>query len=291
MKLKIVPDVIDERNFSHVNFQSTIRDAARYMCRQKMNAVPIMRGDGTLKGIFTDRDITYRVVAPGLNPDLTHLLNVMTTTPETVAADASVPVALHKMHAGRYRHLPVLDGQSLFGMVSISDLYTTAYAELVEKLTGRELKEFLSKTIIPNVIKDQDVTLFSGTQTVREAAQSMADRHVGSILISGDGGLEGIFTESDVAHRVIAQDLDPDQTKLADVMSPDPETVAPDDTCKDVLDRMCSGHFRHLPVVDFQGVRGIASVRDIFAVMQPHIEKEFGSGDSRWDRFLEAFKD
>ncbi len=291
MQLKIVPDVIASKDFSHIDFKATIREAAQYMRERRMSAVPITRGDGSLRGILTDRDVTYRVVAPGLSPDTTHLLNVTTREPETISSDATVPVALHKMHLGRYRHLPILDGDSLWGLVSISDLYACAYDELLDQLTGREIREFLDKTIIPHVITEQEVTPFSADTTVREAAQFMADRHVGSVLIVTDGELEGIFTEADVVNRVVARGMDPEETKLSAVMTREPESVAPDDTCKVVLERMCRGRYRHLPVVDYRGVRGIASVRDVFAVLQPRIEKEFGRSSAWWTGLKELLEE
>src|SRR3546814_2047943 len=76
----------------------------------------------------------------------------------------------------------------------------------------------------------------------------MAERHSGAVL-SGEGNrLQGIFTERDLLIRVIARGLDPDATQLKEVMTPDPDTVGPNDWASLALERMRSSGYRHVPV-------------------------------------------
>jgi predicted O-linked N-acetylglucosamine transferase (SPINDLY family) len=68
--------------------------------------------------------------------------------------------------------------------------------------------------------------------------------------------MAGIFTERDVMTKVVAARRDPDTTLLAEVMTPNPDTIAPDNAASDALDMMRKHNYRHLPVVD--GARLIA---------------------------------
>src|SRR3546814_11024537 len=93
----------------------------------------------------------------------------------------------------------------------------------------------------------------------------MAERHIGAVLIGEGNRLQGIFTERDLLIRVIARGLDPDATQLKEVMTPDPDTVGPNDWASLALERMRSSGYRHVPVVDDGIVVGIVSLRDLYA--------------------------
>ena len=89
--------------------------------------------EDSLKGIFTERDVSLRVIATGLNPDVTPLVDVMTKDPVTLKPVDKAFGALQSMLAGDYRHIPVLDDESLVGIVSIRDIYGCVEARLEEE--------------------------------------------------------------------------------------------------------------------------------------------------------------
>ena len=120
----------------------------------------------------------------------------------------------------------------------------------------------MARKIIPDVVHDQELVQLAPDATVREAARQMAARQVGATLVGKSGRLVGIFTERDLLARVVACGLDPAKTKLAEVMTRDPATVAPSQRSLDALHVMDEGGFRHLAVVDRGRVRGIVSLRD-----------------------------
>ncbi len=120
----------------------------------------------------------------------------------------------------------------------------------------------MSRKIIPDVVHDQELVQLAPEETVREAARQMAARRVGAALVSEGGTLVGIFTERDLLNRVVARDLDPAKTKLSEVMTRNPATVAPSQRSVDALHLMHEGGFRHLPVVERGRIRGIVSLRD-----------------------------
>ena len=129
MLRKIVPDVIGEQQVARVGRKATAREAAKLMRTHDVGAVLIMAGD-ILEGILTVNDMTYRVVAEGRDPDKTAVGEVMTRDPDTVAPDTTAIEALRLMQDGGYRHLPVLDGGSVLGVVSRRDFFGVEKARL-----------------------------------------------------------------------------------------------------------------------------------------------------------------
>jgi CBS domain-containing protein len=129
MPRRIIPDVIREQHVANVREQATVREAAKLMREHNVGAVPIVE-DGALKGILTVNDMTYRVIAEGRDPDKTFVREVMTPDPDTVSSDTAAIDALRLMQDGGYRHLPVVDGGRVLGLVSRRDFYGVEKARL-----------------------------------------------------------------------------------------------------------------------------------------------------------------
>jgi CBS domain-containing protein len=97
---------------------TSVRRAAKLMADKNAGAVLVVADEGRLAGIFTERDLAFRVVAQGRDPDATILVDVMTPSPRTIDADEPFGYALLLMHEGGFRHLPVLEDGKLIGIVS-----------------------------------------------------------------------------------------------------------------------------------------------------------------------------
>ena len=131
------------------------------------------------------------------------------------------------------------------------------------------------RRLIPDVVHDQDLLKLPASATVREAAIEMRARHVGAVLITApDGRLEGIFTERDVVTRVVADDKNPTNTTLAEVMTPNPSTIEPNRTAIEALRRMHDGGYRHLPIVSSGQLVGIVSRRDFWGIEKARVDDE-----------------
>lgn len=102
--------------------------------------------------------------------------------------------------------------------------------------------------------------------TVHEAAQLMAEKRIGAILVMEDEALQGIFTERDALYRIIAEGRDPAKTTLAEVMTGSVMTLNLDDTVGDALRLMRDMNFRHLPLVEGEEVCAILSLRDFIGI-------------------------
>ena len=112
------------------------------------------------------------------------------------------------------------------------------------------------------IIENQELVSAPGSMTVREAARLMKERRVGAVIIVEDGKLAGIFTERDVVFAVVAEDRDARTTRLAEVMTRDPQTIHPDKPFPDALHIMHERGFRHVPVVEDGRPVGMISARD-----------------------------
>ena len=119
--MKTLRDLIKDRRFYSVDATRTVLEAARYMMEHNVGAVPVLRS-GDLVGILSERDIMNRVVAVGRTPGTTAVSEVMTANPRAVPADETIEECLFIMREFGFRHLPIVDGKELKGLVSLRDV-------------------------------------------------------------------------------------------------------------------------------------------------------------------------
>jgi CBS domain-containing protein len=98
----------------------TMRDAIRLMSYRDVGALAVVR-DRRLVGILTERDV-LRACADEADLDVVQIGDWMTRDPDALDPDMTVGEAAEWMLAAGYRHLPILDGVSVVGMVSIKDI-------------------------------------------------------------------------------------------------------------------------------------------------------------------------
>jgi CBS domain-containing protein len=113
-----------------------------------------------------------------------------------------------------------------------------------------------------SILAGQTPTTTAKTATVLEAALLMKEHGKGALLVVDGSRLVGIFTERDALFRVIAAGRDPGSTRVADVMTPQPQTIHPDEPFTRALRIMHQAGFRHLPVVEHGRPLGVVSARD-----------------------------
>ena len=100
---------------------TSVGDAVRLLAERRIGAVPVMAG-GKVVGIFSERDVVYQLAVHGPAMLEKTVGEVMTSPPITVEPRTDVLDALGLMTRRRIRHLPVMDGESVRGFVSIGDL-------------------------------------------------------------------------------------------------------------------------------------------------------------------------
>ena len=112
--------------------------------------------------------------------------------------------------------------------------------------------------------RTQGVITTSIWSTVADAAAMMSERNIGCILVvDGEGRLAGILSERDVLNRVVAKGMDPNSTRVAQVMTSDLACCRPGTGMDDARAIMAERKIRHLPVVDAERAVGMISSRDV----------------------------
>jgi CBS domain-containing protein len=108
------------------------------------------------------------------------------------------------------------------------------------------------------------VSLTTPDTSVAEAAAGMVEANVGSAIVMQGRFLAGILTERDVL-RSAASGEDLRASRVAEWMTPDPQSVTPDTSVEEAAGLMLKNGFRHLPVMEGRTVCGVVSLRDLFA--------------------------
>jgi CBS domain-containing protein len=114
-------------------------------------------------------------------------------------------------------------------------------------------------------IMHRDLVTVDPTFNVTRAAGAMSAGRAGSALVLEHGSLVGIFTERDIL-RAMSESPKADAARVSSVsewMTRDPVTIGPEATVGEALDRMLSGGFRHLPVMEGDSLVGMVSMRDL----------------------------
>jgi len=115
------------------------------------------------------------------------------------------------------------------------------------------------------MIKGPDVIVAAPDSTVEEAATLMGQANVGSVVIKDGETVAGIFTERDMLKRVIAKGLDPQVTRLSEVMSSPVKDCSLDETVVACAQRLKQDYIRHLAVIEDGALVGLIGLRDVMS--------------------------
>jgi CBS domain-containing protein len=130
------------------------------------------------------------------------------------------------------------------------------------------------------IVKDQNPLMLRPDDTVRTACERMCERRVGAVLVTdADAVLKGVFTGRD-AVGAICRGGDPATLLLSEVMTVNPDSIAPEKKAIDALHMMSDGGYRHLPVTVDGKVVGIVSRRDFKGLELDQFEDQ----QSLWER-------
>jgi CBS domain-containing protein len=137
-------DVLDSKGWETVvtNENVTATEAVKLMCEKHVGAVVITDAKGQIGGILTERDILRRYAEHGNKLGELKVSKLMTRKVETAAPDASVDEVLNIMTDRRFRHIPVVRGGKLVGIVSIGDMVKAMLQEKMQEADS--LREYIT---------------------------------------------------------------------------------------------------------------------------------------------------
>ncbi|PVU93668.1 hypothetical protein BB561_003120 [Smittium simulii] len=271
----------------------TIHEAAKLMAAKRAACVLVVDQEDRLVGIFTAKDIAFRVIAEGKNIHTTLVKEIATSDPFCVVSDASAIDALNTMVEKNFRHLPICNEEGdVIGLLDIlkcmydaldkmDRAYQTAQ-NLYNALEGvqREwsvqseqlihfvdtLREKMNYPTVESVVTNSKPLIVTPKTSVYEIAQLMkvANTTAALVIDEGQGLIAGIFTSKDIVLRVIAADIDPYKCSVVRVMTPQPDTISPETPIIDALIQMHQKNYLNLPIIKENGqIMGVANVLNL----------------------------
>lgn len=117
----LIRDLLQNQETVAAGVETSVLEVARMMVERNIGAVPIL-DRGRLVGIFSERDLMSRVVVAARDPANTLVKEVMTEDPLTVNPTEELATCMTLMRRHGFRHLPVCDGSTLQGVVSLRDV-------------------------------------------------------------------------------------------------------------------------------------------------------------------------
>ncbi|RCI11620.1 hypothetical protein L249_7579 [Ophiocordyceps polyrhachis-furcata BCC 54312] len=295
---------------------TTVSEAAQLMAAKREDCVLVTDDDDRIAGIFTAKDLAFRVVGAGHKAANITIAEIMTKNPLCARTDTSATDALDLMVRKGFRHLPVMDeNQDISGVLDITKCFydameklERAYAssrKLYDALEGVQselgatqpqqiiqyveaLRSKMSGPTLESVLNGIPPTTVSVRTSVKEAAAMMKEHHTTAVLVQDQGAITGIFTSKDVVLRVIAPGLDPANCSVVRVMTPHPDFAPMDMTIQAALRKMHDGHYLNLPVMNDGGE--IVGMVDVLKLTYATLEQinTMSSGDSEgpaWNKF------
>jgi CBS domain-containing protein len=281
-----------------VSPNSSIRDTGMVMAEHRHGAL-VVNENGVLVGIFTFKDMMSRAVANELDIDSVPVCEVMTAHPETVLPEITVLEALQIMADNKFLTLPVCESSGhVLGVVDALDViygcggsegWRSVFSRAMEASddgnsvlsghsksvnsvgTGRSKDRKKSAKTVSNLRPSKPILSLSTESIVSVAQLLQRKRGDSSLVVTPEGDLAGILTDTDFTRRAVARNIDPETTPVSAIMTPDPTCVALSDSALDALTTMVENHFRHLPVVDDEGA--VVGVLDIGKCLNDAIER------------------
>ncbi|TPX18257.1 uncharacterized protein E0L32_002766 [Thyridium curvatum] len=296
--------------------QTTVAEAAQLMAAKREDCVLVTDDDDRIAGIFTAKDLAFRVVGAGQKPSSVTIAEIMTKNPLCARTDTSATDALDLMVRKGFRHLPVMDeNQDISGILDITKCFYDAMEKLeraysssrklYDALEGVQselgtsqpqqiiqyveaLRSKMSGPTLESVLDGRPPTTVSVRTPVKEAAQLMKENHTTAVLVQDQGAITGIFTSKDVVLRVIAPGLDPATCSVVRVMTPHPDFAPMDMSIQAALRKMHDGHYLNLPVMNDNGE--IVGMVDVLKLTYATLEQinTMSTGDSEgpaWNKF------
>jgi CBS domain-containing protein len=255
--------------------ETTIVEAAKRMKGQQLGSLLVESTDAEGRmsrrsGIVTETDLIRKVLAKGMDPLLATVNQIMTSPLLTITPDRPMLDASHLMEANHVRYLCVSDEEEIVGVVSVRDL-----ARYFVDSEGGPLRDLDNVYRPLSVLMHTTIETVASERTVLEAAQIMAEKRIGSLLVLEAGEMVGIMTETDVVRKVIASHLPASSTRVGSVMNYPLIQIDINHTVRDASRLMAEKRIRHLTVTEDSKVVGLLSVRDLVKMVSVRDKSRF----------------
>lgn len=139
-----VSDILRGKSNDIISLQEneTVATAARLLAEKKIGAVVVLSVDDGLAGILSERDIIGGLSTRGADILAEPVSRIMTADVKTCTKDEPVQSLMQRMTEGRFRHLPVMDDETLIGMISIGDVVKNHISVLEQE--KKAMREYIT---------------------------------------------------------------------------------------------------------------------------------------------------
>jgi len=136
--------------------------------------------------------------------------------------------------------------------------------ELSQEGKQDQLEQAVSLNDSIESLRSQKVPVLDESTTLQEVIELLQQKHQSCVILTAGGRISGIFTERDVLIKIVGHRLDLEKEPVSKYMTPNPETLLATDPLAFALNKMTTGGFRHIPILNELGeVQGAVSMQDI----------------------------
>ena len=172
----------------------TIADALSLIIERKIGGIPIVDEDETLLGIVTERDVLRLLET---QPSPLAVEDVMSTSLRVTAPDATIGAATREMGRCRFRRLPVVSDEILFGIITSTDIVRyIGSGEVFERLVTGDMGELMA--LPARTLMKGELVTTTPEAPIDLAARLMRERRIGALPVIEDSRLIGLVTEFDL---------------------------------------------------------------------------------------------
>jgi len=255
--------------------KTTIVEAAERMQEKSLGSLLIESTDAESRmsrksGIVTETDLIRKVLAKGIDPSLAMVDQIMASPLLTITPDRPMLDASHLMETDHVRYLCVSNKDEIVGIISVRDL-----VRYFVDSEGGPIRDLDNVYRPLSILMRTTMETMASERTVQEAAQLMAEKRIGSLLVLEAGEMVGIVTETDLVRKVIAARLPASSTRVGAVMNYPLIQIDINHTVRDASRLMAEKRIRHLAVTEENKVVGLLSVRDLVKMVSVRDKPRF----------------
>ncbi|MCW3995202.1 MAG: CBS domain-containing protein [Candidatus Bathyarchaeota archaeon] len=248
-RYKLVREIMTP-NVVTINPEAKMDKAAKMMGERHIGSLIVEKYD-TPVGIVTERDLLSKVFAKGKDPRDESVENVMSYPLITIGSTAKIKEAAQMMIKKKGR-LAVFDEGKMAGIITASDLV-------------KSLPEVPETQVVVDDFMTREVITAEASTPVKNVAKIMGEERIGSVLVTREGNIEGIFTERDLLTTFLAKEdaAKTLETSVGNQSSSPLITVPSGTSVHKAAVTMAMKHIKRLPVKGEDKLVGIVTARDL----------------------------
>lgn len=241
-----------EESISTVDSEATVKMAAEIMQENSISSLLVDKS-GEYTGILTDADLTRKLVAKNLDPEQTAVSVIASNFVYTIEANCSMADAYNCMKEKNIRHLAITINGKISGILSIKDFANFYHNKFSKETQEKGDIQYYMQSSIANI---------ESYETVLVAAQKMADKKIGALLVTEKGKAKGILSDSAITMDIVAKGLNFSNTKVSSVLNRKLITIDSSQSMNDAYKLMRENNVRHLFVIREKKIAGMLSIKD-----------------------------